>query len=64
MEQVASLLAERFGVHYCPRHLRRILQEMGMYHHKPRPVDYRQSERAQEQLQQRLQATLDALLLQ
>ncbi len=37
---------------------------MGMCHYKPQPVDYRRSERAEEQLQQRLQATFDALLLQ
>lgn len=35
-----------------------------MYHYKPQPVDYRRSVRAEEQLQQRLQATFDALLLQ
>ncbi|GAA4439539.1 hypothetical protein GCM10023188_35990 [Pontibacter saemangeumensis] len=37
---------------------------MGMCHYKPQPVDYRRSERAEEQLQQRLKATFDALLLQ
>jgi transposase len=34
---------------------------MGMYYYKPSPQDYRQSERAEEQLQIRIQATLDAL---
>ncbi len=37
---------------------------MGMCHYKPQPVDYRRSETAEERLQQRLQATFDALLLQ
>lgn len=64
LEQVTSLLAERFGVHYCPRHLRRILHGMGMCHYKPQPADYLRGERAEEQLQQRLQGTFDALLLQ
>lgn len=64
LEQITSLLAERFGIHYCPRHLRRILQGLGMYHYKPQPVDYRRSENAEQRLQQRLQATFDALLLQ
>jgi transposase len=35
-----------------------------MYHYKPQPVDYRRSENAEQRLQQRLQATFDALLLQ
>ena len=35
-----------------------------MYHYKPQPVDYRRSESAEQRLQQRLQATFDALLLQ
>ncbi|MDB5262472.1 MAG: transposase [Adhaeribacter sp.] len=35
-----------------------------MYHYKPQPVDYRRSAGAEQQLQQRLQATFDALLLQ
>lgn len=64
LDQIAALLAARFGIHYCARHLRRILKAMGMYHYKPQPVDYRRSETADICLQQRLQATFDVLLLQ
>lgn len=35
-----------------------------MHHYKPQPLDYRRSESAEQRLQQRLQATFDALLLQ
>lgn len=64
LKQIATILDERFGIRYCPRHLRRVLKAMGMYHYKPRPVDYRRSDTADTALQQRLQATFDALLLQ
>nr|WKN35430.1 IS630 family transposase [Tunicatimonas sp. TK19036]WKN37242.1 IS630 family transposase [Tunicatimonas sp. TK19036]WKN37465.1 IS630 family transposase [Tunicatimonas sp. TK19036] len=64
LKQIALVLAERFGIHYSPRHLRRVLQQLGMYHYKPQPVDYRRSQDAPERLQQRLQATFDALQLQ
>lgn len=64
LDQIAALLTERFGIRYCTRHLRRILKAMGMYHYKPQPVDYRRSDTADVLLQQRLQATFDALLLQ
>lgn len=36
---------------------------MKLYHYKPQPRDYRQSPLAQQQLQTRLQATVDALVL-
>lgn len=62
--QIALLLAERLGIHYSPRHLRRVLKQLGMYHYKPQPVDYRRSQDAAQRLQQRLQATFDGLQLQ
>ncbi len=37
---------------------------MNLYHYKPQPRDYRQSPTAAQQLQTRIQATLDALSLQ
>lgn len=64
LKQIASVLAEKFGVHYSMRHLRRVLQQLGMYHYKPQPVDYRRNQDAAQRLQQRLQATFDALQLQ
>lgn len=36
---------------------------MNLYHYKPQPRDYRQSPAAQQQLQTRLQATLDGMSL-
>lgn len=64
LDQIAFVLAERFSIHYSPRHLRRVLQQLGMYHYKPQPVDYRRSQDAAQRLQQRLQATFDGLQLQ
>lgn len=64
LQQIARVLAERFCIHYSPRHLRRILKQLGMYHYKPQPVDYRRDQQAAQRLQHRLQATFDALQLQ
>ena len=64
LEQITSLLAERFCIQYSPRHLRRIIQEVEMYYYKPQPGDYRRSESAEQRLQKRQHATFDALLLQ
>lgn len=64
LAEIKALIAERFAIQYCDRHLRRLLKAWGMYHYKPQPQDYRRSEHAEQQLQQRLQATFDALLRQ
>lgn len=61
LKQIAWILAERFSIHYSPRHLRRIVKHLGMYHYKLQPVDYRRSENAAHRLQQQLQAIFDVL---
>ena len=47
---------------YSPSYFAFLLrQKLGMYYYKPSPQDYRQSEQAEAQLQDRFQATLAAL---
>ena len=60
LKQIACVLAERFNIHYSSRHLRRVLKQLGMYHYKPQPVDYRRSQEAPQRLQPRFLRTMQA----
>ena len=63
LPQIGQLIEQHFTTRYSPSGLRRLLKRMNLYHYKPQPRDYRQSPTAQQQLQTRLQATLDAVRL-
>jgi putative transposase len=63
LSQISQLVQQHFICSYSPSGLRRLLKRMNLYHYKPQPRDYRQSPTAQQQLQTRLQATLDAMSL-
>ncbi|MFH7836328.1 MAG: IS630 family transposase [Candidatus Aenigmatarchaeota archaeon] len=41
LNEVMSLILEKFGVVYSERQVRRILKKLGMRHAKPYPIDYR-----------------------
>ena len=53
-----------YGVSYGKRQMQGILRQLGLYCYKPQPRDYRQPEKADEKLKERLRAVLDALGLQ
>lgn len=63
LPQIGQLIEQHFACTYSQSGLRRLLKRMNLYHYKPQPRDYRQSPTAQQQLQTRLQATLDAMSL-
>jgi hypothetical protein len=55
---------EQTGIKYSPSHWHYLLRHQEkMYFYKPSPVDYRKNEEADNQLQERLRATFDALLV-
>jgi len=62
--QVRNLVRKQYGVSYGPRQMQRILRQLGLYCYKPEPRDYRQPEKADEKLKERLRAVADALGLQ
>ncbi|MEM3334035.1 MAG: winged helix-turn-helix domain-containing protein [Thermoplasmata archaeon] len=43
LNEVMSLILEKFGVVYSERQVRRILKKLGMRHAKPYPIDYRKT---------------------
>src|SRR5699024_3419678 len=51
---IHALIEERYGVTYDPAHLSRKLRKSGMYYAKPRPMDPRSPENAEEILAERL----------
>ena len=59
--QVRKLVKLEYGVSYGKRQLQRILRQLGLYCYKPQPRDYRQPEKADEKLKERLRAVADAL---
>ncbi len=62
--QVRNLVKKQYGVSYGPRQMQRILRQLGLYCYKPQPRDYRQPEKADEKLKERLRAVADGLGLQ
>jgi hypothetical protein len=62
--QIRNLVKNQYGVSYGPRQMQRILRGLGLYCYKPQPRDFRQPEKADEKLKERLRAVLDALDLQ
>lgn len=56
---IHALIEERYGVTYDPAHLSRKLRESGMYYAKPRPMDPRSPDNADEILAERLAEALD-----
>jgi putative transposase len=62
--QVRNLVKKQYGVSYGPRQMQRILRGLGLYCYKPQPRDFRQPQKADEKLKERLRAVLDALGLQ
>lgn len=62
--QVRNLVKKQYQVNYGPRQMQRILRGLGLYCYKPQPRDFRQPEKADEKLKERLRAVLDALGLQ
>ncbi|QHV96543.1 IS630 family transposase [Spirosoma endbachense] len=63
LARIAQLVQDSFHFSYSHQGLRQLLKRMNLYYYKPQPRDYRQSPLAQEQLQQRLRATVDGLTL-
>ena len=59
--QVRNLVKKQYGVSYGPRQMQRILRQLGLYCYKPQPRDFRQAEKADEKLKERLRAVADAL---
>lgn len=59
--QVRKLVQAEYGVSYGKRQMQRILRQLGLYCYKPQPRDYRQPEKADEKLKERLRAVADAL---
>jgi putative transposase len=56
--EILSLIEDRFGVTYHPTHLARKLRASGMHYAKPRPMDPRSPEDAEEILAERLSEAL------
>ncbi len=59
--QVRNLVKAHYGVSYGKRQLQRILRQSGLYCYKPQPRDFRQPDKADEKLKERLRAVADAL---
>ena len=58
-QAIHALIEERYGVTYDPSHLSRKLRESGMHYAKPRRMDPRSPENADEILAERLAEALD-----
>ena len=58
------LVKKQYGVSYGKRQMQRILRQLGLYCYKPQPRDFRQPDKADEKLKERLRAVSDALGLQ
>lgn len=63
LPQIGQLIEQDFACTDSQSGLHQLLKRMNLYHYKQQPRDYRQSPTAQQQLQTRLQATLDAMTL-
>lgn len=61
--RVRNMVKEQYGVSYGKRQLQRILRQVGLYCYKPQPGDFRQPEKADEKLKERLRAVADELCL-
>ena len=61
MGQVRKLVKVDYGVSYGKRQMQRILRQLGLYCYKPQPRDFRQPEKADEKLKERLRAVANAL---
>ncbi|WPP48406.1 IS630 family transposase [Catalinimonas niigatensis] len=59
--QVRKLVDKQYGVNYGKRQIQRLLRQLGLYCYKPQPRDYRQPEKADEKLKERLPAVADGL---
>jgi transposase len=59
--QVRKVVKVEYGVSYGKRQMQRILRQLGLYCYKPQPRDFRQPEKADEKLKERLRAVADAL---
>ncbi|RLM83483.1 IS630 family transposase [Halobellus sp. Atlit-38R] len=57
-QQIHALIEDRYGVTYHPAHLSRKLRAAGMKYAKPRPMDPRRPESAEEILAERLDEAL------
>ena len=55
---IHTLIEERYGVSYDPAHLSRKLRTSGMHYPKPRPMDPRSPDNADEILAERLAKVL------
>ena len=55
---IHALIKDRYGVTYDPAHLSRKLRASGMHYAKPRPMDPRSPEKAEEVLAERLAEAL------
>ena len=53
-QAIRALIEDRYGVTYHPAHLSRKLREAGMNYAKPRPMDSRRPDDAEEILAERL----------
>ena len=58
-QQIHALIKDRYDVSYHPAHLSRKLRAAGMNYAKPRPMDLRQPDNAEEILAERLSKALD-----
>lgn len=57
-QQIVQLIEDHYGVTYHPAHLSRKLREAGMNYAKPRPMDPRQADDAEEVFAERLDQAL------
>lgn len=57
-QQIHALIEDRYGITYHPAHLSRKLREAGMNYAKPRPMDPRRPDDAEEILAKRLAEAL------
>jgi putative transposase len=58
-QAIHTLIEDRYGVTYDPAHLSRKLRNSGMHYAKPRPMDPRSPDDAEEILVERLVQALD-----
>ncbi len=61
VRQVRKLVKLEYEVRYGKRQMQRILRQLGLYCYKPQPRDYRQPEKADEKLKERLRAVADPI---
>lgn len=61
LAQIYERIKDATGVEYSLRHLYRFLKQMGMFHYKPEPLDYRRPKNAELIISERLRGTIEAL---